>query len=427
MRKSSDSSRLKSLLCSTLFIVVMQLQLQYRLLSYISTGATEDLEGEYAIKIAVSSYPTFKKKITLILQLRGEFGNNLQLLVRAYIFKWWFEDKYPDIEIDILGQHRQDRKWNQSRQMFQQCLVNLYDFEFEGGIWDEQFHQIHNAQKELLGKEQVKLHLWYHDDSIGCSNDEECRLQGVLFLVQTLAAMPDTLSTAPLTNRGRYSLPFFTMNAEASSLTFKSLLSLSDTEITKVRELLTYNYSSSDCCLSSPDPDETVFHLRNFVTEQINLMDKRGGADFHEITPDQIVAFLNLKAGDKLAILGRNIDSPYAQKFVHAFDGTGVQVRTIQDQSPLQDFCFMLQTKKELIAPIKSTFSTSAGMIANIPLTVYSISPTVPYNGTNMISLSHHPRHNDSNAPFARYVPNVPNGNCKIDDTWKTCSSTTIL
>lgn len=413
----------------------------------MTTNITNDMNTAFNVDNTFSQANNCITKITMILKLSGELGNNLMCLIGAYLKKWWFEESYPGIEIDIVGQHQDADKWTRGQEIIQQCLINFRTFDFEGGIWDEyvNFTQLQLTQGQLL----AELEPWNKDAAnlldLSVHNISQAGeyLQKVLrsnssLLTTTTShrnvndthnCLTDTTTSTTknvdtkiainsITNRRhQYSVPYLTMK-------------FSDFDTTKVpknrlKELLAFDYTNPNCCSDTiaPDPDETVFHLRNFISESLWLLEYR--IDFHEITPNQIVPFFNLKQGDKLAILGRYIDNEYAQRFLKALNETQVQVRLIRGQTPQQDFCFLLRTQKELIATEISTFARMASTLADIPTTLYSISPTETYNGTNLIPLSAHPRSINSSAPFIRYVKDIPNANCRDDDggdfDWKIC------
>lgn len=378
----------------------------------------DDDDDDYIADVKVAASNNNKRKITMILKLSGEFGNNFKCLISAYRHKWWFEEQYSNIEIDIIGEHQDHPKWKGARTMITTCLVNFQHFDFKGGIWDKKNHfkEVQQAQNALLGTNASKFRLWHDKESVGCSSAMQCRKQAATYIQDMIHSNNTILNNGNYTISSKYSLPFLT--SKYGSL---QNVPMTKREEAKVQDLMRFNHDSSECCSLSPEPDETVFHLRNFISESFWLLEY--AIYFHEITPKQIVPFLNLKPGDKLAIVGRHMDGPYVQKFVQAFNGTGVRVRVIRGQSPMQDLCFILGTKKELIAPMHSTFVQSTSFLAQIPTTFYSISSQENYNGTNILPLTPHPRQYDSKAPYIRYIHNLPDGNCKDDDDeWRFCT-----
>jgi hypothetical protein len=229
----------------------------------------------------------------------------------------------------VIGEHQDNPKWKGPQELITKCLVNFQTFDFKGGIWDKKNHfpDVQRAQNMLLGNNASKLHLWHDKESIGCKNDRECRSQAASYVQHLIHSNGTQMMNYSdhHTISNKYSLPFLTTKYGS----FQNV-PMTKEEEAKIQEMMSFNYDSDECCALSPEPDETVFHLRNFISESFWLL--KYAIYFHEITPKQIVPFLNLKAGDKLAILGRSMDGPYVKKFVEAFHGTGVKVRVIRGQ-----------------------------------------------------------------------------------------------
>jgi hypothetical protein len=97
---------------------------------------------------------------------------------------------------------------------------------------------------------------------------------------------------------------------------------------------------------------------------------------FEELGPNQTAndLFRNLQAGDKVAITSRFSEHPSLQPYVDAFQSRGVQVRVIANQTAVEDFCFLMHAKKELVGNAVSTFSIWAGFLGNASkVRLYSI------------------------------------------------------
>jgi hypothetical protein len=144
------------------------------------------------------------------------------------------------------------------------------------------------------------------------------------------------------------------------------------------------------CCRQYPHHNEHVFHYRNFGLELMSgngrpdsiKQNSRQAPTFEEVTPEQLYDLLhqqrpNLRRGDKIAIVTRrrkqgtssnaityldpsNDIDPSVQRFVsYLSDQHGLDVRVIEGQSGIQDFCFIqhLQGNSTFIGPTRSTFS----------------------------------------------------------------------
>jgi hypothetical protein len=88
---------------------------------------------------------------------------------------------------------------------------------------------------------------------------------------------------------------------------------------------------------------------------------------FEELNPNRTAneLFRNLKSGDKVAITSRFFSDPTVQTYVDALTSRGIQVRVIQGQTGVEDFCFLLSARKELVGCAVSTYAIWAGYLGN--------------------------------------------------------------
>lgn len=108
-------------------------------------------------------------------------------------------------------------------------------------------------------------------------------------------------------------------------------------------------------------------HLRNFMVEfprRKNFARKKG---FEELSPNKTAneLFAHLKPGDKVAITTR-FGGKHVEPYVSALEQRGLRVRVIHGQSGVQDFCFLLNAKKELVGTKKSTFLELAALLGDM-------------------------------------------------------------
>eukprot|EP00980_Cylindrotheca_fusiformis_P015277 scaffold4247_cov66-Cylindrotheca_fusiformis.AAC.18 len=124
-----------------------------------------------------------------------------------------------------------------------------------------------------------------------------------------------------------------------------------------------FEVDTKSTCKKTPEPDEIVFHFRNFITEFTTAIE----LGFGEMDPDMTAKYLfaNYTSGEKAAIVSR-----YQQKtgdYKKALKDTkGIEARYIENQTGVEDFCFLLKAKRELIAVKKSTFATLAAYLGDI-------------------------------------------------------------
>mmetsp|Transcript_8242 Transcript_8242/g.11764 ORF Transcript_8242/g.11764 Transcript_8242/m.11764 type:complete len:177 (+) Transcript_8242:61-591(+) len=107
-------------------------------------------------------------------------------------------------------------------------------------------------------------------------------------------------------------------------------------------------------------------------------MPKRGKRlGFEELSPHHTATLLlsKVKAGSKIAITSRFANSPqHMDPYVQALESQGFVVRVIQNQSGVQDFCFLMKTQNMLIGTAMSTYVSLAGALGDAPqVRLYSV------------------------------------------------------
>jgi hypothetical protein len=105
-------------------------------------------------------------------------------------------------------------------------------------------------------------------------------------------------------------------------------------------------------------------HHRSFVREMPRVGFAYG---FEEMGPNQTARdlFGHLQAGEKLAIISRFDRSAFEDQLMESLEHRGVQVRFITGQSGVQDFCFLMNVKKEMVGSGISTYFLWAGILGN--------------------------------------------------------------
>ena len=88
---------------------------------------------------------------------------------------------------------------------------------------------------------------------------------------------------------------------------------------------------------------------------------------FEDLSVDQIShqLFGHLEPGDRVAITTRQYDDN-AKAYVAALKGRGLQVRVIQGQEDIEDFCFLSRTQKELVGNARSTYVLWAAFLGQM-------------------------------------------------------------
>eukprot|EP00980_Cylindrotheca_fusiformis_P010134 scaffold2253_cov119-Cylindrotheca_fusiformis.AAC.9 len=120
-----------------------------------------------------------------------------------------------------------------------------------------------------------------------------------------------------------------------------------------------FKIDEDSICNQVPDPDESVFHLRNYRTEVSSETILKHGFQEADPTIAAEVLFADSKPGDKVAIVSRFQN--HTDEYIKAFrDIKGIKARYIQGQTGPQDFCFVYKAQKELVVSARSTFGTWA-------------------------------------------------------------------
>jgi hypothetical protein len=96
---------------------------------------------------------------------------------------------------------------------------------------------------------------------------------------------------------------------------------------------------------------------------------------FQELSPNQTAhdLFGHLNPGDKVAIVSR-FGIEHVQQYVDALEDRGLQVRLIEGQSGVQDFCFLMRAQKEMVGLAISTYFMWAALLGDCrTVTAYSV------------------------------------------------------
>lgn len=107
-------------------------------------------------------------------------------------------------------------------------------------------------------------------------------------------------------------------------------------------------------------------HLRNFLVEFRGRPSRGRRMGFEELSPNKTAdeLFGHLQRGEKIAITTRF--GKHAQPYVSALERRGLKVRVISNQSDIEDFCFLMSAKKELVGTYKSTYVKWAALLGDM-------------------------------------------------------------
>jgi len=310
--------------------------------------------------------------VTLIVQLRGELSNQLSSLAHARVTQVLAERL--GIRIVLVGQHQNNAKWTRGRDDIVRCFVNLKNLTFEGGIWDPNFKESEQLQSRWLSDRDQSL----------LKNARRAGLQAL----QRLLAHPNSRMSpySSLINQAAgnitYSVPYLTTDSFIGMSVFDYYGVL--------RDWLKIDDSDPACCRARAAGDETVLHVRNFVSETerswsrglldlspnntANKLFRNKNGDNNSSSVNSGSFNKNSSNDAKVVILSR---FPYTLKpYADALQATsGVSSATVLfDQTGIQDFCFLRSARTTMIGTRRSTYALWAGVLGNAStVRLYSI------------------------------------------------------
>lgn len=314
---------------------------------------------------------------TLIIQLRGEMGNHLSAIAHGFGVKWYAAETF-NMELQPLLRHQvhspnsrknknkiknqqhysDSPKWRPTSQIVKQCFPKLKEWNFNrGASWSEYYERDEQQNEWLPSLTRNRLSNINGRKWLYPSNRDRLPLQArdlneSLTLFQKLLEKPNPPPPPPPS--GIISLPFLYSDSLENAY-------LVDKYLDRMRDLFQFDFDK--CCGNHPRPldDETVLHFRNFATELTNST-----SGLEDITPKQTADVLlgHLQPGDKVVITSR-FQNERLQDLVMALQAKGLVVRVLEGQTGEQDFCFLLQSKKELVGNFQSTFVFWGALLGN--------------------------------------------------------------
>jgi hypothetical protein len=317
--------------------------------------------------------------ISVVVQLSGEMGNNLHKIAFGRALQNLAKERYRmDTQLVFRRQER-GGKWVFAKKDIQQCFPNLRHVDFQLGNSDE-FDTRRSQQANWLGRDAFQL--LQLQNGINSSHIDK----GLEYLHHLVANRTDrTIMEPPNAN---ISLPFI------YSLAFVDY-SLIDRYYNDFRELFTFDELA--CCNLVPDADESVFvskkvqtlsfcgcmlcypnhgsylvyhlllslcqHFRNYIAELPRKWKSKG---YEELSANQTAneLFEHLQPGEKVAIVSR-LQTLNTLAYADALKERGLEVRSISQLTGVQDFCFLLNTKRDLAGHARSTFLLWSAFLGN--------------------------------------------------------------
>ena len=286
-----------------------------------------------------SPSPFEPKNATLVVKLGGEMGNNLIIFATARVAQIIASETY-NVSAEWVIQHQNSSKWVRAAKNMQQCFPHFRSLDFAAANTPDFEETLEQAQTRWLGNDHASRLLVHHQGGFPDMKMVRASLTYWRSLID--GKEPPNVN---LGNPLPVKMPYLTVSAYSPT-------SFIDWYLDDLRELFAFDYKA--CCKLRPDPDESVLHLRNFLTEMPNLGKRLG---FEQLSPNKTAQelFGHLKEGGKVAITTR-FGTDFVQDYVGALRARGLQVRVISGQTDVQDFCFLMEAQKELVGLFQSTF-----------------------------------------------------------------------
>jgi hypothetical protein len=306
-----------------------------------------------------SSIPTISEDtsdqvVTVVAQLGGELGNQLQTIANGLCVQHHVE-KHLGMRTKLLLRAQERPKWKRAMENTKEAFPNTRPFDFQAGNTEE-FDTAHRIQvnwvEQLLSSNQLDLTNVQNPTMLNaqkCST-EQCFSDLMNLLNQTWHMERPTVPGGS-TN---VSIPHVYANDYVDTYCWEVMYD-------ELKDF--FKVDEQAICKQVPDPDETVFHFRNYLVEMPRVGKRLG---FEEPDPNMTAKelFADYKPGDKVAIISR-FDT-HMDEYIRALkDIRGIDARYIQNQTGNQDFCFLLKAQKEIIGSRRSTFVSWAGFLGD--------------------------------------------------------------
>lgn len=298
--------------------------------------------------------------MTIVIYLSGEMGNHLSKITFGFGLKWMLQEDFG-VYAECILRHQKYSKWGMVQQNMHRCFPQLRNISFETANTPE-FDDRLKQQKEWLDEKDDMFHFKHGEDCF----TEDCIQERLQEIKQYLSGAQSTNRPAVQDSNATITLPFMTSDL------FGGFSYFNDRFIDRLRDFFVYDDSDEYCCGVRAEPDETLFHLRNFLAE----MPKKGRRfGFEELSPSKIAneLFAHLGKGDKFAFTSR-FPPEFTRNYTEALENRGIRYRVIEGQNNMQDFCFLLSGRKEFGGYTMSSFAVWAAYLGNTTINrLYSI------------------------------------------------------
>jgi hypothetical protein len=338
---------------------------------------------DHNISLTSTTLTNTTTQVNVIVQLSGETGNHLSKLAAGLGVAYALQRQSPAAEAvvanttpiphvvtaNLLLRHQDHTtKWKRAVSDLIQCFPNLRNLNYSEAQSMELFMDRNHHHHQKMKDDDIYFQKINGNDG---NQFDQAIHQAVYSAMQQQKQQQQQKWSANASST--------TTTTTISTLTLYSdhlvwLDHYLDRFANLYREFFRFDESAAaGCCKETPDPDEIVFHFRNFVHE----MPKKGKLlGYQEISPTDLVpqALAETTTTSKVAIVTRFPQLDVVQAYVSALETAGMHVRVLANQTSMQDFCFLMRTQYRLIGLARSTFFLWAGVLSNASIvTAYSM------------------------------------------------------
>eukprot|EP00980_Cylindrotheca_fusiformis_P026187 scaffold15497_cov117-Cylindrotheca_fusiformis.AAC.14 len=292
--------------------------------------------------------------ISVIVQLNGEMGNHVFKMANGLCLKHLIEENLG-LGAEFILRAQEDPKWESAMLSTKAAFPKTRPFDFRKGNTEE-FAHAHKQQLEWLNrlKSKKKLNLTNITYPLILSKQEKCEEKRCY--LDLLRLLNQTWYMDPPRNQvgTNISIPHVYADTMATAYCW-------DLMYDELKAF--FEVDTKSICKKSPEPDETVYHFRNFLTEFTSAKEK----GFEEMDPNMTANYLfaDFTSGEKVAIVSRY--HQHTGDYIRALkDIKGIEARYIENQTGAEDFCFLLNAKREVIGDKRSTFVTLAAYLGDV-------------------------------------------------------------
>mmetsp|Transcript_35424 Transcript_35424/g.85901 ORF Transcript_35424/g.85901 Transcript_35424/m.85901 type:complete len:434 (+) Transcript_35424:3-1304(+) len=319
---------------------------------YIKTKQNHNQSIEAFINTVAS------KQATIVIALSGEMANNLMHIAHGIGLRELAKELY-NIDCNLVLRHHEGRnnlqpkpKWKLARNNIQECFPKLAVWNFSEGNTPH-FEEQTKAQVDWIGKDRYD-YLMAHINSYNNTEIEK----GLDFLARTF--FTDPKSPKQDNSKGPIKLPYMLSNTLFA-------MPLIDKYYTQIRDMMAFD--DSKCCSRLPKPNEYVFHFRNYESELIRKRSRAYDKGYAELSPQktatELFSCLNTGGNDSKVAITTRFGNQKARDQMEALLQAGIESYLVENQTAVEDFCFLKGANIELVGTAQSTFVFWAALLGN--------------------------------------------------------------